>query len=510
LSGRIAHDWHLTRLWGSQHARDLAWNVAGLVLPLAAAFVSIPLLMRNFGVAGFGVFSLLAAAFAYLAVLDLGFASAVTYRVSAMLARGEAPSAVVHTVITAAVASIGTGIAIGAIAYLGAGYAPLLLSGESTVVQQEAVQGLRLFALATPILFAGSMLGGVLSGYRRFGQVNAVRIVAGVAGTLGPAIASYWWPNLVVACSILVLVRSGVAVVHLVQCFKPLRADSDASVWPPSRGALGALMSFGGWLTISNALGPLMVYMDRFYLAAVRPVEEVGYYVAPYELASRIALVPAGVLPVLFPILVARWVLREQEKPQLLVQLSTAMALACALPTALFAVFGPEIMRSWTGLQVPPSSAAVLQLLAGGVFVNCVAQVFFMQLQAMGHTDIVARIHLGELVFYALLLWVLTQRWGAVGVALAWTIRVMVDALLLCAVTAQRMHEEVRPMCWQVLAMTLAFGVALSASAWLPSPAWRVLGPVALVLLLTGWRREVLHFLSGRNPRGTTSQPVAS
>jgi O-antigen/teichoic acid export membrane protein len=176
----------------------------------------------------------------------------------------------------------------------------------------------------------------------------------------------------------------------------------------------------------------------------------------------------------------------------------------------LFAVFGPEIMRSWTGLQVPPSSAAVLQLLAGGVFVNCVAQVFFMQLQAMGHTDIVARIHLGELVFYALLLWLLTQRWGAVGVALAWTIRVMVDALLLCAVTAQRMHEEVRPMCWQVLAMTLAFGVALSASAWLPSPAWRVLGPVALVLLLTGWRREVLHFLSGRNPRGTTSQPVAS
>jgi O-antigen/teichoic acid export membrane protein len=425
-----------------------------------------------------------------------------------MLARGESDADIAHTVVTAAAASIFIGLVVAAIAYFAAGYIPRLLAGQPARLQQQAVAGLRLLAVATPMLFAGTLFSGVLSGYRRFGQVNGVRIVASALGALGPAVASSWWPDLVVACGLLVLVRIGVAVVHLLQCLRLPAAAARTTAWPPTSQEVSALLCFGGWLTVSNVLGPFMAYMDRFYLAAVRPVEEVAHYVAPYELATRVALIPAGVLPVVFPILVARWVHRETTEPRLLAQLAAAMALGCALPAAGLAVFGPEIMRAWTGLQLSADSATVLQLLAGAVFVNCVAQVFFMQLQAMGQTHLLARVHAAELVFYALLLWSVTSRWGVVGVALAWTVRVMVDSCVLCALSSLRLPPAVRHTCWQVLAMSITFGVALSASAWLPSPMWRAIAPVALILLLVGLRRRVLRLFGAAEPSVALAEAV--
>ena len=43
----------------------------------------------------------------------------------------------------------------------------------------------------------------------------------------------------------------------------------------------------------------------------------------------------------------------------------------------------------------------------------------------------VAVLHLAELVPYALLLWLLLSTWGILGAAVAWTVRVAVDAMLL-------------------------------------------------------------------------------
>jgi O-antigen/teichoic acid export membrane protein len=265
------------------------------------------------------------------------------------------------------------------------------------------------------------------------------------------------------------------------------------------------LFAFGGWLTVSNLVGPLMIYMDRFYLAAVRPVAEVAHYVAPYELATKIGLIPAGVLPVLFPLLVSRWIHRGAGGARLPAQLAAAMALGCAGPAAMLAVFGPELMQAWTGTQVPRSSASALQVLAGAVFVNCVAQVFMMQLQSMGRTDLIARLHVGEVAVYACLLWFLTGRYGVVGVALAWGLRVALDTVLLCGVATAPLARFERRLCWGILAATLAFGTLLGALAWVPSLALRAAGPLVALLILLAWRRPITSFLLG-----TASRPLES
>jgi Na+-driven multidrug efflux pump len=68
---------------------------------------------------------------------------------------------------------------------------------------------------------------------------------------------------------------------------------------------------------------------------------------------------------------------------------------------------------------------------AAGVLVNALAHVLNVYLLGQGRPDLPAKFHLLELPLYVALAWLLVARFGVTGAALAWTIRVSFDALLL-------------------------------------------------------------------------------
>ena len=73
----------------------------------------------------------------------------------------------------------------------------------------------------------------------------------------------------------------------------------------------------------------------------------------------------------------------------------------------------------------------VLQILSVGVLLNCMANIPYNALQALGRPDITGKLHLLELPFYVGLCVVMIPRWGIAGAALANSIRISVDALVL-------------------------------------------------------------------------------
>jgi hypothetical protein len=73
----------------------------------------------------------------------------------------------------------------------------------------------------------------------------------------------------------------------------------------------------------------------------------------------------------------------------------------------------------------------VLQWLAAGVFLNSLAQVPLALVQGVGRPDLTAKLHLLELPLYVLGLWWLISTFGIVGAAIAWTLRVGLDAAVL-------------------------------------------------------------------------------
>jgi O-antigen/teichoic acid export membrane protein len=85
----------------------------------------------------------------------------------------------------------------------------------------------------------------------------------------------------------------------------------------------------------------------------------------------------------------------------------------------------------WLGPQVALAAGNATRILAIGLLFNASAFVPSTYLWALGRPDISAKFHVAELVIHLPLAWWLVSRYGIVGAATAWSVRVALDAVLL-------------------------------------------------------------------------------
>src|SRR5262249_29383985 len=105
--------------------------------------------------------------------------------------------------------------------------------------------------------------------------------------------------------------------------------------------------------------------------------------------------------------------------------------LALLGPAVLAAVFAPEILTAWMGAAFAGQASLCLRLLALAVLVNVLAWPSYQLLHAAGRADITARYHVLELALHVPLSVLLIARFGIVGAAVAWLLRVSLDTGLL-------------------------------------------------------------------------------
>jgi O-antigen/teichoic acid export membrane protein len=133
----------------------------------------------------------------------------------------------------------------------------------------------------------------------------------------------------------------------------------------------------------------------------------------------------------MFPAFSATFV-RERSRTAFLYNRCVKYLFLFLFPIVLVIVgFSQDGLALWLGTEFAQHSYRVLQWLAVGVFLNCLAQVPFALLQGVGRPDLTAKMHLAELPCYILALWWLISAYGIVGAAMAWTCRSSVDALVL-------------------------------------------------------------------------------
>jgi O-antigen/teichoic acid export membrane protein len=204
--------------------------------------------------------------------------------------------------------------------------------------------------------------------------------------------------------------------------------------WVNSRDwrLLRRLVSFGGWVLVSNTVSPLLVYFDRFALSSIAGLAATGFYTAPYEGVVRLLLIPVSLFGSLLPALTSTEAARDQTRfVQLASSSERVLAPVMALPLALVLVFAPEILSVWLGAQYAAQSATALRWLAAGVFANSVANPLFVMLYAKNRPDLPARFHLLELAIHIPLTIYLIGVFGIAGAAAAWTTRAALDTCLL-------------------------------------------------------------------------------
>jgi O-antigen/teichoic acid export membrane protein len=229
---------------------------------------------------------------------------------------------------------------------------------------------------------------------------------------------------------LLVFSRLAAGLVYLAVCF---------SMFPSIRKSyaldykmLRPLLSYGGWLSISNFLAPLLVYADRFVVGSVLGMSYVSYYTAPQEAISRGAVLPGALVTALFPTLATLDASGARERVrELCVRAIKSLLLIMTPALLIIFVFAPQLLQLWMGADFASHSVGVLRIFCAGILVNSIAYVPFVLLQGLGRPDVTAKLHLLELPFYAAALAILLPRMGLAGAALAWSFRLFLDACFL-------------------------------------------------------------------------------
>ena len=231
---------------------------------------------------------------------------------------------------------------------------------------------------------------------------------------------------------LLVLSRLAATFAYLRACFKSFPALRPRSAFRLEFRLLGPLAMYGGWLTVTNIVSPVLVYLDRFLIGSLLSMAALTYYTVPCEVVTRLMVVPSSLVATLFPAFSTIDASGDKRKLEEFFARSIKPLLLVLGPLLLLiSVFSRDILDLWLGGDFAERSTGVFQVLALGVLINSMAHVPFSLVQATGRPDLTAKFHLLELPLYAGLAWILVGQMGIIGAALAWTARVSVDAVLL-------------------------------------------------------------------------------
>lgn len=457
--------------------RSIAFNIMGIAAPLMSAVICIPVLIAYIGPEKFGIYSLLMAGAAYVALLDLGFSVAVTYRLSAIAGRGQFRDQMLSISRVAITAVLFISFGLTALFLILSQSITYIMSGSPRELVSETLSASRILILSMPFVLTSTLLCGILAAHRKFDQINVVRAPIGALTYILPALMSIFSPSLIFITIIFLTLRVITFLAHLRQC-QLLMPELTARLPAWDAVIFRELIGFGGWLTVSNMIGPIMATLDRFYIGHIRDAANVAKYVAPYEIASRLSLIPGSLLPVFFPILVSMRPDTEDNMPDLLNLLSAWMALVCVVPAMVLSILSPFIFRSWMEGVFSGDSVYVLQILAAGIFINCVALVYFYQIQARGRTDLIAKIHIAEVVPYLILLWYLTTTHGIIGTAIAWMLRVACDGLVMCLVANRDTGSNAKTRAIFIYAGVLFASLPIAGVSYFPTAFLLLIIPV--------------------------------
>ncbi len=411
--------------------KDSIYNLFGFILPLFIALVFIPLLLKTLGDFKFGLLALAWTLLGYLSLLDIGFGRSITILISENWTTKN-----LHQVkelfknAFSVVLLIGTFFALISLIFY-----PIILdiffSNHSN--NEDTVFSLILLSVSIPIITTFAVLRGFLEGIKDFKFVNTGRLFLGIGIFVVPYCITFFSKDVSNLILSILLVRLALNILFAIRISK----ITAPNLFKPkiNKDTIIRLFQLSGWITISNFISSLMVYLDRFLIGAIISISAVTYYITPFELVTKVLLIPIAITGVLLPQFAANKVQGYSQNFKLFFN-SIDTTFILFLPITILIIISSEnILTIWVGKDFALQSQLILQILSVGVFFNGLAQYPFSLLQALEKPKMVTMIHLLEAIFFIPVLVFVVQSYGLVGASILWTIRSTFDFILLYIIT---------------------------------------------------------------------------
>jgi len=346
---------------GVSVGRSAIHGALGFVVPTVVVLVSYPVLLRQLGVAAFGVYMLALSLSGTVLALDLGFSAATLKFVAEDLAAGRRQ---------AAAEVIATSLSVyGALGLIGGASIAVLAPQTAAVLKiapvmaPGAIAAFRLAGLQFAFFLPGTVFLSIAKGIERFdrsalflsflsfgtygGAMLAVVAGGGLVGAMATAVAANLALLLMAAADAVQLCRErGLELSHA----------------QPRRLAIRRMFGFGWFMTVNSISGILLYQFQKYLVSAALGPAAVAVYQTASVAASKAHAAVNAATEVMFPFSIAsrdRAMLRRVY----LRMLGASALVALAAFIGLAALARP-LLTLWMGARIAALAAPLVPIFA--------------------------------------------------------------------------------------------------------------------------------------------------
>lgn len=452
------------------------FSIASKVFPIIISLICIPIIIKGLGEEKYGAFTIALVFIGYFNLFDLGLGRAITKLISERI--GKDKDKEIGDIFKTGVAlTFLLGIIGGVIFYLVAEPITINFLKPPEDFLDEVIRGLTFLAIGIPFAIMINSYRGVLEALHEFKSITLVQIVLGAITYFGIIILMEFTKDL----AYIIAYMSAVKFIHFV-CYRFItNSKMSYSLTDTSfeKKYIKNLFSFGGWITVSTIISPIMTALDRLIVASKEGMENVAYYSTSSEITQRVGMLPSALVGVLFPVFSRNQNFNDEQNSKIYKASFNLLLLASGIFAIVFICFGEDFLAIWIDENFARESFLVLQIITVGALFNFLARIPFSFIQGLGRPDITAKFHIIELPVFLVLLFVLTDKYGIVGAAYASSARMLLDFILLHIYSTRKFKVDL-----SILSLILGAIIPVALSFYISGAGLSFSVKVGVVLLL--------------------------
>jgi O-antigen/teichoic acid export membrane protein len=422
------------------HFSNAAWGILDYAAYPIGMLAVAPVLLRNLGIAQYGVWTVASAAVSTGGIIASGFGDANIQHVARSRGKGD------RSVLLGAVRSmmginLALGILVGLAAWLLSPVAASHVAMQDLALRHDCIWSLRIASVLMLVRSVESVCISTHRAYERYGAAVRISILTRVLALGIGAVISFRIHNAVaIMASTAVLMIPGLWF----QMTRLKQYLGMHSLLPKfDHDALRALLSFGAFSWLQAVSGVVFAQVDRLMIG----VSLGAVAVASYSLCAQMTLPVFGFaasgLHFLFPYLSNRSAVMTGHSLARPILIALGWNAAFVLTASLVLTsFGPRILSVWAGQGILSAAEPVLALLIWSSALLGLNVTGTYALLALGRVRIVTWINLaGGVTMLGLIFW-LTPQIGIRAVAIARLCYSLVTLLIYIPLIHELRHRQ--------------------------------------------------------------------
>src|SRR5271163_2311061 len=261
--------------------RPLKTNfVVNLLSPtarIAVSLVTIPIYIHHLGDARYGVLQIAWIVLGYFGFLALGLSRASTNALAKLRAAPQSDRA--RVLLTTLALSLGFGVAGSVLLFAVGGYLFQHVLSVPADLKREIAQSFPWMVCLFPMTLVAGVGLGALESRERFLLANSLQILATSLGQIvSVIIAVFVSPSLTLVIPSVAVTQAATTIV-IGLCVYRLEGPFSSRAF--DRSEAKTLLHYGGCVTITNVIYPILASADQFLIGSLLGVAEVAHYAVP-------------------------------------------------------------------------------------------------------------------------------------------------------------------------------------------------------------------------------------